>query len=502
MRTRHPEWVAYDQAYQQYLDDLEAWQNAQVASGGEAAAAAGTVQQIQARAGAALAAIENEYTSRTGNMRAQIEAILSGKPLFGTDGSGMIEVDPPRIIDTRFYVATYVTDWGEESAPSRVSDMIEVDQYGSVSITIANAPPNRHITHWRLYRSNTGSVSSEFQFVEEALISTRDFTDEVPGEALGEVCPTFTWLEPPFRRDQDSPAEDKPAKGPDPYLKGAVGMPNGIVAGFIDNFVAFCVPYHTYAWPVEFQITIEHPIVGLGVFGQTLFVGTKGYPYLVSGSDSASMSALKLQVDQACVSRRSICSVGMGVVYASPDGLCLASPNGVEVITSELWAREDWQKLDPRSIYAAVHEGVYYFWTSEGCYALDFVAKKLGRVQLAATALHHDVITDHLYAVVGNRVKKLFAEGRREAVWHSGIAQLTDQKPLAWVQVDGDQSISAPVIVEWYGDDVLRHTATFTDIEPKRLPAGRWLEHEIKVTTRARVTKVVLASSTAELKAV
>lgn len=215
MRTRHPEWVAYDQAYQQYLDDLEAWQNAQVASGGEAAAAAGTVQQIQARAGAALAAIENEYTSRTGNMRAQIEAILSGKPLFGTDGSGMIEVDPPRIIDTRFYVATYVTDWGEESAPSRVSDMIEVDQYGSVSITIANAPPNRHITHWRLYRSNTGSVSSEFQFVEEALISTRDFTDEVPGEALGEVCPTFTWLEPPFRRDQNSPAEDKPAKGPD-----------------------------------------------------------------------------------------------------------------------------------------------------------------------------------------------------------------------------------------------------------------------------------------------
>ena len=42
----------------------------------------------------------------------------------------------------------------------------------------------------------------------------------------------------------------------------------------------------------------------------------------------------------------------------------------------------------------------------------------------------------------------------------------------------------------------------FTDGEPQRLPIGRWLEHEIEVEGAARVTKLTLASATAELKGV
>ena len=42
-----------------------------------------------------------------------------------------------RIIDARFYVATYVTDWGWERAPSPVSEMLEVDQNDSVTVSIA-----------------------------------------------------------------------------------------------------------------------------------------------------------------------------------------------------------------------------------------------------------------------------------------------------------------------------------------------------------------------------
>lgn len=498
---RHPDWIAYDQAYAQWQRDLAEWERTRSDSVNATADREAAKDRLRAQAERVSNEIEAEYFRRKERIKELVTAYINGQTLIsGEDGDGLIKVDPDRIIDTRFYVATYVTDWGWESAPSPVSDMLEVDQNDSVTVAVAAPPPDRDITHWRLYRSNVGSAAAAFQFVDEMLISTPEYHDEMKGEQLGEPCPTLTWLEPPYRADSESPAEIKPPKGDDPHLKGAVGMPNGIVAGFIDNFVAFCHPYHPYAWPVEYQITTEFPIVGLGVFGQTLFVGTLGNPYLISGADSASMSALKLDSEHSCVSRRSIVSVGNGVIYASPDGLCLASPNGVQLLTGDVFSREDWQALQPETILAAAHEGVYYFWAGGVCWALDFIGKKLGQVAgLPATAVHRDMLTDRLYVVVDDEVRKLFAEGRRTATWRSGIAVMPAQSPLAWLQVDSNFE-DGPVVIRWFGDGALRHTTTLTSIEPKRLPPGRWLEHEIEVETASRVTKVMLAGHSQELK--
>ena len=474
-----------------YDQELGEWQANQTGRIKGAEAFVSNVATAQGSARRAFDAVEREYNRRM-NTRTLDGLVEEGYTSIGA----RLEVDGDRILESRFYIATFVTDWGEESAPSAVSDMVEVDQYSAVEVEVPAPPPGRHITKWRLYRSNTGSEMSAFQFVAEGEIASRTYVDSKRGADLGEVSPTSGWLEPPFRQDSAGAP-----KGAAPYLRGAVGMPNGIVAGFIDNFVAFCEPYHPYAWPVEYQITTEHPIVGLGVFGQSLFVGTMGAPYIMSGADSANMSALQLQSDQSCVARRSICGVGNGAIYASPDGLCLATPSGVQLLTAELWAREDWQALHPHEIIAVVHEGVYYFWTSQGGYALDFVSKRLGRVSVDPTAVHQDVLTDHVYGVVGARVVQLFAGSEpREALWRSGPAQLPAPAPFAWLQVDGDQSDMHPVVVQWFGDGQLRHTATLRDLKPQRLPPGRYLEHEFEVRTRARVTKVLMAGNTAELK--
>lgn len=499
-----PSWVQYDADMAQYRRDLADWQARGGVEMGNASSLAAAVQDARVQAEGLSNEIEAEYFRRKDKIEDLIQSMIDGTSMFGSDGSGsMIHVDPDRVIDTRFYVVTYVTDWGEESQPSDVSDMIEVDQNDQVTVTIATAPPGRNVVKWRLYRSNVGTQNAAFQFVDEFLIiNTTSYTDALKGEQLGEVCPTFSWAEPPVRLDQGSAATIKPPKGADPFLRGLVGMPNGILAGFIDNFVAFCDPYHPYAWPVEYQITTEHPIVGLGVFGQTLFVGTMGHPYLISGADSASMSAQKLPHFQACVSRRSIVGVGDGVVYASPDGLCFASSRGVELLTQGLFSREDWQAMRPSMITAAEHEGVYYFWTDVNCWALDFTAKKLGHVMDAAvTAVYRDTLSDHLFAVVGADVVKLFASARRTGRWRSGTMVMQSQVALAWVQADGDQSALVPATVRWYGDGQLRHTAVLHDITPQRLPPGRWLEHEVEIESAARLTKVVLVSSTAELRA-
>ena len=128
------------------------------------------------------------------------------------------------------------------------------------------------------------------------------------------------------------------------------------------------------------------------------------------------------------------------------------------------------------------------------------MAKRLGTVAgIAATAVHRDTLTDHLYATVDGEVRKLFAEGRRTATWKSGVAQLPAQAPLAWLQVDS-RFEAGPVVVTWLGDGAPRYQVGVDSIAPRRLPPGRWLEHEVVVESASRVTKVMLAGSTQELK--
>jgi hypothetical protein len=412
-----------------------------------------------------------------------------------------------RLIESRFYVVTFVTDRGEESAPCDPSPMLEMDQNDSATVSRPTPPAGRNITHWRLYRSNSGSTAASFQFVDELPIGTASYTDTKSSSELGEPCPTIGpdgityWLEPPTRLNDAGTISSKPK----PYLRGLVGMTNGVMAGFIDNFVAFCEPYAPYAWPLQYQIAVKHPIVGLRAFGQSLFVGTLANPSIISGADSASMSEQVLDDSQACSSARSIASTGKGVLYASPDGVCFANSGGVEVITTGLFAREDWALLDPSSIVAALHESVYYFWytgNGGGCYALDIAAKKLARVDMSAGAVFIDSLADSVFYASGTELKQAFSVGRRVATWKSPPLELPAQTPLVWAKVTGDQSENSPVTLTWVADGQERYTKVVTDNTPWRLPPGRYLEHEITLSGSARVTKVVLAGSTEELRGV
>lgn len=251
-----------------------------------------------------------------------------------------------RLLETRGYVYTHVSDWGEESAPSPVTPLLTIDQNDSVDVTIASpdvVAPYGTITHWRLYRSSTTNVGAEYQFVAETPVATTTYNDTLLQEELQEVCPSMTWTEP--RSD----------------LFALAGLPNGIMVGLAEEgrILCFSEPYQPYAWPREYEISLEYPGVGIGVFGQTAVVLTQGQPYYVSGSDSANMSAQKIESAQACVSKRSIASADGGVLYASPDGICLASPSGVEVLTLGAYNKEDWQALGLATSFAAFSEGVY-----------------------------------------------------------------------------------------------------------------------------------------------
>lgn len=502
-------WRNYDAAVANYDAALEAHRKAEASGAMTAVAVNNRLAEIQGEAQVLSKAIETEAQRRHAEVTTKVDFVSQ---FLNSNGgaSEFLGKITERILDARFYITTFVTDWGEESAPSEPSDMLDVDQNDSVTITrpnsskVGSALAGANIQKWRIYRSNVGSQASSFQFVDEVLTSVASYTDTKKAEQLGESCPTLAWLPPPYRADLQSSNYPHPVVGTNPYLRGLTGMPNGIMAGFFDSTVAFCEPYVPYAWPVEYQITTEYPIVGMAAFGQTLFVGTTGRPYFISGADSASMSAQKLDAQQSCASARSIVSVQGGVLFASPDGLCVADPSGVKVVTEGMFSREDWQKLTPSSMFAASHDNIYYLWYSGsggGCLMFDLAAKKLGRIDLPATAAFADLSTDTLYAALGTSLSSVFGGGtRRVGKWKSGKMTLFQQQALAWLAVHGDQDGASPVTVRWYGDGVLRHTATVTSTTPQRLPAGRWLEHEIEIESKARITRVVLAGSTQELQ--
>ena len=304
---------------------------------------------------------------------------------------------------------------------------------------------------------------------------------------LGEVIPTTTWAEPPSG------------------LRGLVNMPNGVMAGYVDNFVAFCEPFVAYAWPVEYQITTEFPIVALGVFGQTLVVFHKGGVDYISGADSASMSMQKDVSKQACISPRSVVEVDGGVVFASADGLCLASQQGVQVLTAGKFTRTDWlTAVGASTIFCAYSEGTVFVYGFSGgeIFYLNLASGKIGQVTFAQnySAVYVDRTTDAIYGSNGASVYKLFASGVRTGIWKSKLQVMPSQTGFAWLAVESDFA-DGPVTVRWYGDKVLRHTATVSSREPVRLPVGRWLEHEVEVESASWLNKVTLASSGDELRA-
>lgn len=448
-----------------------------------------------------VAKIESHYTET----KEQLPWILDS--LY--EGSGAALNVPPtevRIPDVRYYIYTWVTNDGWESAPSPIAGPIECDQRDTVNITRAATPPNGYnIAGFRIYRSNVGNNGANFQalapiarddtktgyiwrngaFMYYAL-TVQGGIDDVKSHQLQETCPTTTWLPPPNG------------------IKFVTTLPNGMMAACFDNTVCFCEPFTPYAWPVEYQISVDSPIVAMGSFGQTLVVfHQRGIDY-ISGADSASMASQKDISHQTCVSSRSVVSIEGGVVFASPDGLFLAGGQGVLNLTEAIFMREEWQALKPESLVCAFAESTVYIFgvNMPWAYGLHIPTKRLTthKMERPYSAFYQDRMNDAVYASSGTQVFKLFNGNPKTSVWKSKRFVLPKQAGFAWLVIESD--FESSITVRWYGDGKLHYSIEVTSRAPVRLPPGRWLEHEIEVETKARWSKLTLASSGDELRGV
>lgn len=295
------------------------------------------------------------------------------------------------------YLYTFVNDLGEESAPSLPSATILRPDGVSVTVTTPTGLPTGVGAEWgieskRIYRAVTGATGTIYRFVAEIDLATADYVDNLSDDQLGEALESEGWELPP---------ED---------LEGILALPNGIMVGFRRNQLCFSAQNRPHAWPTAYRLNTDTDIVGIGNIDTTVVAGTKSFPYLAIGSSPDAYSMTKLEVPQAAVAKRSFAYlVGIGVVFASPDGYIAVSGAGqVRNLTEAVFTRKQWQALVPESIVATAHDDTLHFWftrgtgESPGGYMLDMKPNGAGVVQLSyhAEAVHADPETDNLYLVL------------------------------------------------------------------------------------------------------
>ena len=407
----------------------------------------------------------------------------------------LVDGDPTEPTETRIYAFTYVTSLGEEGPPCPASSTLDLKPTGA-TVRLTGLPTTApsgysgYITAKRIYRTLSGSLTTEFQLVDEIPISQGTYDDTVASTALNEVITTTTYNPPPTG------------------CFGITQMANGIMLVFKGYDVYASEAYLPYAYPTGYSQSVDYPIVGGKAVGTSAVICTTGHPYLLTGSDPSALSLVKLDSPQACVSKRSIVAADGGVIYASPDGLILVTGAGnVQNLTAPFFTRDEWQQLVPSSIDGYFHDGRYYGFYNTGTVQRGFIfdpAQGNGAftfIDTYATAGYVDLVQDALYLKVGsNIVKWNSASTQQTFTWKSAVFELTSPTNPAVAQVVAK---AYPVTFNLYADGALKHTKTVANADPFWLPSGyraRFLEVELSGTNEVLACHV--ASSPAELQQV
>ncbi|HWL28379.1 MAG TPA: hypothetical protein VNQ97_05680 [Burkholderiaceae bacterium] len=363
------------------------------------------------------------------------------------------------LVSTRLYVYTLVSDMGEETEPSPVSN--SVDWFPGQTVKLSGfvaTSPNRTITHQRIYRSATGtSGGSDFYLLEERAASTDDFTDDYSPEDFQERLPSRNWNPPP---------DD---------LKGAIALPNGMMAAFVGKDLYLCEPWRPHAWPEIYVQTTDFDIVGLGAYGNTIVVTTKGNPYIVTGSTPESMTMEKLELNLPCINARGIQDLGYTVVYPSHEGLVTVSNGSAAVTTTSLMSRDGWQAMNPVSMVSGQFNSRYfstYDYTDDrlnrhtGTLIFDFTGEQpfIIRWDSTPSAYFYDITQGKLFFLLDRDVFEYDAPGQVNAMQFWRSKEFALPRPVNFgailVEVDGDLTEAELAALEAQREAVIEENET------------------------------------------
>lgn len=410
--------------------------------------------------------------------------------------------------ETRYYVQTFITDAGEESAPSAAAS-ITCKPGAIIDLSSLPAVPagNYGITTRRIYRTQTtSSGSADYFFLRDILSSLTTTQDDA--RALGAGTLKTNGPLDSVGRDWQQPPSD---------LKCLTVMWNGVMAGITGRSVRFCEPDFPYAWPPAYEVlTGDVTPIALVVWEKNLLVLTTGRPYIVNGDVPEGFGDEPLEFDQSCLSEPSAVALKSGAAWAAPDGLAFVGSDGRRVIlTAGILSRDDWIAMKPETIVACQYEGAYMgFYTVDGVtkgFLIDPVNPRgLYYLDAGYTAAFFDRLRDTLYVLDGVDVRKWDGNTTyMTTTFMSRVYRAPRPTNPSHMRVVADVF---PVTVKVYSDRVdavthassmvLRETRTVYNTEPVTLKSGYLssdFQFEVSVTGAGGVQGVRITDNLAEM---
>ena len=424
----------------------------------------------------------------------------------------------------RSYLFTFVNGYGEEGPPSKPSETISVTPGTPVTIDLSalknlaaslNQPTGAYwITKLRIYRTDAMGTFRLLRTNQDATSATAEYEIAISPSMPDKL------VDSSLDAVQAEPLSTEGWLPPTDDVNGITALPNGVMVGFRQSSitgktVCASVPFFPYAWPLSYRINTESFIVGLAPTATGLVVLTDAMPYVITGTDPASWSAVKLEAQEPCLSKRSIVDMGDYAMYASPNGLIAINGAEVKNALANIMTREQWQEYNPSSITGSFYNGRYVGSYLSGSVRKTFVYEPATGnfidTELDLRALWNDQKTGKLWALDSSgNLREWSAGSDLPYTWKSKLFLMPKPLNFASMQVlleDYSKTTTVQVYVSDAKIPLFQDgnggalAKTLTDNAPFRLPSGYMSQaYQVELKGAGRVRAAGIATAVDELK--
>jgi hypothetical protein len=248
----------------------------------------------------------------------------------------------------RAYTYTYVTDYGEESAPyvpagDAPYPLITLYEGDEVLVSgMSQVPGGNHPFNpvngakKRVYQTD---LNGNFRLVAEIPL----------------VDTTFQGVHTDFDATPVMNTQILIGAQPLSDMEGLVFSRAGFMLGFVGNTLYRSSPSLPHNWPVINQDAVPFPIQGLVPTSQGVLVITDSAIYVAMGNDPSNLSIVDVDTSLGCVSKESIVDMGDYAVYASQNGLVAATASTASIVTEDIVLPLDWTAFSPETMRGFRH---------------------------------------------------------------------------------------------------------------------------------------------------
>lgn len=410
----------------------------------------------------------------------------------------------------RQYYYTLVNDFGQESMPSEISELLVCGNDGDVVISGLPAEFDGWcVSGLRIYCAVTGLDYGEgkeqhkavFLQVGEVPLGVGSFVHKAH-TVYGCVCETEEYAPP------------------SECMHSIQYGGNGQFGALVRNELWLSEPLKPHAWNEAFRYGRFRGMPLRFLCGEkTGYVLTDAFPAVVEMESPCQTQGCRrvenLEETLPLVSYQSACLYNGSCFYASTDGLVMLTGNQARVVSLDFWTAEQWRMMNPETLRGAVHNGWYYGTSEQGSFRLkipDTVHDKADVESLTELSVRP-------YAWARSDSDRLFF------VDDGGVFEFAaglDWKTFKWVGrlnvQPGFVNWSAYKVVHSFEPVYVKHTGyvfrrgalvrdsvvlgehTFSDSRPHRLKVGfSTLEFDVEIQSKGEVREYAVATSVAEL---